>query len=303
MRILLQFPEGLKKEALKYQEQYEKEGHTVFVACAPCYGGCDLPLDEARWIKADKIVHFGHEKFVKKDLEVEVEYIPYYLDVNLEAVMKTFDQLKQYKTIALGTTIQHIHQYEKMCELLKEKGHEVVADKGYWAIKTGQILGCDSLSLKRVAFKADACVIVADGMFHPLAIDIEDKPVFVIHSQTGAINQINDEIVRLRKKRRANIIAAVDAKTFGILVSTKVGQFLLGPADRIKKELEARGRKAVILIANELEPLPLQNFMFFDCYINTACPRLADDTDELGKPCLNYDQLKEAFKIMDELKK
>ena len=62
-----------------------------------------------------------------------------------------------------------------------------------------------------------------------------------------------------------------------------------------------RNKKAVILVANELEPLPLQNFMLFDCYVNTACPRLADDTDELGKPCLNYDQLLEVFKILDEL--
>lgn len=301
MRILLQFPEGLKKEALKYQEKYEKEGHEVFIASAPCYGGCDLPIDEARWIKADKIVHFGHEKFVKKDLPIEVEYIPYYVDVDLDKVTQSFKKLQNYKSIALGTTIQHIHQYDKLKQELESLGHQVYAENGNWAIKTGQILGCDSLSLKKVADKCDCAVIVADGMFHPLAIDIENKPVFVIHPQTGQLKQINDEIEKLKKKRKANVIAAVDAKTFGILVSTKVGQFLMAPASKIKKELEKRGKKALILVSNEIEPLPLQNFMLFDCYVNTACPRLADDTDELGKPCINYDQLLEVFKILDEI--
>jgi len=303
MRILLQFPEGLKKEALKYQEKYEKEGHEVFISSTPSYGACDLCLDEARWIKADKIVHFGHNKFIKHDIDIEVEYVPYYIDVNLKEFEITTSQLKEYKTIALATTVQHLHQYDKMEQILEKKGHKVVADKGYWATEKGQVLGCDSLTVKKVSKQADCIVVVGDGMFHPLAIDIEDKPVFVIAPQTGQLRQINDDIVKLKKKRKANILAAVDAKVFGILVSTKVGQFNNQVARRIKKELEKRGKKALILVANEIEPLPLQNFMLFDCYVNTACPRLADDTDELGKPCLNYDQLLEAFKVLDQLNK
>ena len=302
MRIILQFPEGLKKEALKYQEKYENEGHEVFISSAPSYGACDLCLDEARSIKADKIVHFGHNKFVKQDIGIEVDYIPYYLDINMSAFEHSIEQLQNYKTLALATTVQHLHQYGKMKELLEKKGHEVVADKGYWATEQGQVLGCDALSVKKVAHNADAVVMVGDGMFHPLAIDIEKKPVFVVHPQSGALKQINADIDRLKKKRKANVLAGVDAKTFGILVSTKVGQFNVEIAKKIKTQLEERGKKALILVANEIEPLPLQNFMLFDCYVNTACPRLADDTDELGKPCLNYDQLQESFKILDQLK-
>ncbi len=303
MRILLQFPEGLKREALKYQEKYEKEGHEIFIASAPCYGGCDLPLDEARWIKADKIVHFGHAKFVKKDLPIEVEYIPYNIDVNLQAIKKAAMQLKQYNNIGLATTVQHVHQFEEMKNIFELQSQHVFAEKGYWAINVGQVLGCDSLGLKAVEKKVDAFVFVGDGMFHALAIDFEtDKPVFVIHPQTGQLRQINEEIKKLKKKRKGSILAAVEAKTFGILVSTKVGQFLLGSARLTKKELEKRGKRAIILVSNEIEPLPLNNFMLFDCYINTACPRIVDDVEEFGKPILSIEMLREVFEIIDKIK-
>ncbi len=303
MKILLQFPEGLKREALKYQEKYEKDGHEVFIASAPCYGGCDLPLDEARWIKADKIVHFGHAKFVKKELPIEVEYIPYNIDVNIAKIKEAVKQLRQYKNIALATTVQHLHQFEDMKKIFESQSQHVLAEKGYWAINIGQVLGCDSLGLKAVEKKVDTIVFIGDGMFHALAIDFEThKPVFVIHPQTGAMKQINNEIEKLKKRRKGSILSAVNAKTFGILVSTKVGQFSLGAARNVKKELEKRGKQAMILVSNEIEPLPLNNFMLFDCYINTACPRMVDDTEEFGKPILNIDMLNEAFEIIDNLK-
>ncbi|MFH2105976.1 MAG: diphthamide biosynthesis enzyme Dph2 [Candidatus Micrarchaeota archaeon] len=307
MRILLQFPEGLKREALQYQEKYEKQGHEVFIASAPCYGACDLSIEEAKAVKADKIIHFGHARFIsatkKLSNEIEIEYILYYIDVNLELFARSISELSKYKTLSLATTIQHIHQLDKMKQILEKNGHAVLIEKGVNASEKGQVLGCDALAVTKVADKADAILFVGDGVFHALAIETKDKPVFVIQPQTGKLTQINDQIEKLRKKRKGAILAAIEAKTFGILVSTKVGQFHLEIAQTIKKELEQRGKKAMILVSNEIEPLPLKNFMLFNCYVNTSCPRLSDDTEELGKPCVNYEQLKEAFKVMDELGK
>lgn len=302
MRILLQFPEGLKKEAKKFVEKYEKEGHEVFIASAPCYGACDLALDEARWIKADKLVHIGHAQFVKKKLPIDVEYIEYYIDANLDAFSKTLPNIKQFRNIALATTVQHVHQLEKMKKLLEDAGHKVFTGTGFWAIREGQVLGCDALGLKKVEKNVDSILFVGDGMFHALAIETE-KPTFVIHPQTGQLKQINDDINRLAKKRKGSILAAVDAKSFAIIVSTKVGQFYLKSAQWAKAELEKRGKKAMILVANEIEPLSLNNFLIFDCYVNTACPRIVDDTDEFGKPIVNLEMLKEVFDILDKLKK
>ena len=63
MKILLQFPEGLKQKAVEIAKKYEKKGDVVFLSAAPCYGACDLALDEARAIGAKKIIHFGHSPF------------------------------------------------------------------------------------------------------------------------------------------------------------------------------------------------------------------------------------------------
>ena len=55
MKILLQFPEGLKREALKYQEKYEKEGEiaNVVFSCGAVVRGDTLFL---YYGGADKVI-------------------------------------------------------------------------------------------------------------------------------------------------------------------------------------------------------------------------------------------------------
>ena len=54
----------------------------------------------------------------------------------------------------------------------------------------------------------------------------------------------------------------------------------------------------MLLVANELNPLSLANFLSFDAYINTACPRISDDTDAYGKPIVNVADLKRLLELM-----
>ncbi len=301
MRILLQFPEGLKQKAVELAKQHEKEGHTVFLSASPCYGACDIALDEAEWIKAEKIIHFGHNKFVKTELSIPVEYVPYYVDIDVEAINELARELgnKKIKTIALVTTVQHSHQIEAMKEVFAKNGITALTSTGYWAHAQGQILGCDALSVKKLEGQIEAVVYVGDGMFHPLAIESK-KPVFTFNPTTRELNQVNEDIERLHKRRNASLVAALTAKRFAILVSTKVGQFNVAQAENIKKELEKRGREAAILVANELEPITLNNFRAFDCYVNTACPRIVDDTVEFEKPILNPDMVRRMFELLDQ---
>ncbi|MBI4399825.1 diphthamide synthesis protein, partial [Candidatus Micrarchaeota archaeon] len=70
MRVLLQFPEGLKSKALKIAKKYEKKGYEVFISSSPCYGACDIAIEEAKACKADKILHFGHAEFTKIDYPI-----------------------------------------------------------------------------------------------------------------------------------------------------------------------------------------------------------------------------------------
>ncbi|MBI5046402.1 2-(3-amino-3-carboxypropyl)histidine synthase [Candidatus Micrarchaeota archaeon] len=259
-----------------------------------------MALDEARWLQIDKIIHLGHNKFVKTDLSIPVEYIEYHIDVDIPSLKAVLPIIEHYTDIALATTVQHIHQFDQMKAFFEKNGKKIFAEGGYWATKPGQVLGCDSFGIQKVAKNVQAVVFVGNGMFHPLAIDIDPKiPVFVYNTYDAKVTQVNKDIEWLKKKRRGSIAKAFTCKKFGILVSTKVGQFNLAQANWAKKELDKRGFESAILVANELEPITLNNFMVFECFVNTACPRMVDDQDEFGKPLLNIDMLKELFEIID----
>ncbi|MEK6907024.1 MAG: diphthamide synthesis protein, partial [Nanoarchaeota archaeon] len=77
-RILLQLPEGLKKEASRLAKFIQDNTNSeVIIAGEPCWGACDIALDEARNLKADLIILYGHAPFMKIDfpiLYVEVRY-------------------------------------------------------------------------------------------------------------------------------------------------------------------------------------------------------------------------------------
>jgi len=291
MKILLQFPEGLKKYALEYAKEYEKKGHKVFISSAPCYGACDLALEEAKAIKADKIIHFGHAPFIRKKLPVKVEYVEFHIDVNLKNLRKAISKLK-FKKIVLATTVQHVHQLKEMKKIFEKAGKKVFIGRGTLAKHPGQVLGCDEGAVLSVYEKADAVIFVGDGLFHPLAVKV-DKPVFVIHPKSGKVRSINKEIELLKKRRKGLLTRALYAKTFGILLSTKPGQFNQKLAEEIKKKLEKKGKKAEILIANSFDPFSLENFELFDCYITTACPRISDDYEVFRKPVLDMELFKD----------
>jgi 2-(3-amino-3-carboxypropyl)histidine synthase len=299
MRIIIQFPEGLKQKAVQISKEYEGQGHQVFLSASACYGACDLALDEARWIKADKIVHFGHNRFVRNDVGIQVEYVDYKIDVDIGRLEVILPHIKESKSIALATTVQHIHQLDEMKSFFEKHGKKVHIGKGERAEKPGQILGCDGGAVKKVERDSDAIVFIGSGLFHPLALDVA-KPAYVFNPVDSSVKDIRPEVERLRKKRRGAIAKALSCKSFGILLCTKPGQFSLAGAEWARKELEKRGLGCAILVANELEPMTLNNFMTFDCFINTACPRMADDTEEFGKPILNVDMLNELFALLDQ---
>ena len=302
MRILLQFPEGLKQYALQKAEELEKQGHEVFISSSNSYGACDIAVDEARAVRADKIIHFGHAPFpLRMKTEIPVEFDEWRMDFDissLEVAVKEFKKRK-IKRVALGTTVQYVHRLEEAKKFFEARGILAGYKKGVKTHYAGQVLGCDATA---VDVESDAVLFIGDGLFHALAIDSQ-KPVFLFHPKAKTLRQINDEIESLRKKRKGALIKAVDCKNFGILLSTKPGQFNPEVAKWMKKELEKRGKKAHIIVSNEFEPYALNDFIVFDCYVSSACPRIADDYKEFEKPVLNLAMFNELLKILDELTK
>lgn len=302
MKILLQFPEGLKQKALEHAKKLESEGNEVFISASPTFGACDLALDEAKSLKVDKLVHFGHAEFHHVDFNVE--YINYSVDAPMGILSDSIKLLEQYKTIGLVTTIQHIHQLEDVRKFYESNGKIVITGNPYgFAKKQGQILGCDVGSAARLDKQVDAFVYFGGGLFHPLGALLQTtKPFLVVEPFANQVEFIDKYREIYRKRSQGKILASVNAKNIGILVSTKNGQYNMNMAKIIKANAEKNGLSAAILVSNTLDFNSLNNMMEFDAFVNTACPRISiDDIERTRKPLLSANELGEVLKIKKEL--
>jgi len=300
MRILLQFPQGLKQFATKEAVKYQKEGHDVFISATPCWGACDLALDEAKKISADKLIHYGHCKYHEvNDKYVEIEYKLYPINADLQILKDSLHKIASYKKIAIVTTVSHIHQLPDIKKILQDSGHEVLTSKGSLAIMEGQILGCDASAASKLAPLVDAMVYVGGGEFHPLGID-PSKPILAVNPYARESYFLNEHIEKKRKKAQGMLIATSQAKSIGILVSVKSGQYNLKAAELAAKRLESLGKKVSILITGEVDFDSLKDFNAFDAFITSACPRLEDDSARVEKPIVNISRIGDLIKLIEE---
>ena len=276
-RILLQLPEGLKTRSLEIVTAIEKKGIAVILSAEPCYGACDLRDDEAEQMHCDLLVHVGHEKFFKDfDTKVPVLYYPWKTDVEIKGI--DFSIIEEER-IGLLTSIQYEDLLDSVVSALKEIGKKPVIG--------GNILGCFTENAERIKDGVDCFLFVGSGRFHPLGI--KGKKTYVLDLERKGVEPADFSL--LEKKRYARIAKAIEAKSFGILVSSKKGQYDLDQALKTKKHLEKKDKKAFILIMDEVSNEKLEGIRV-DAFINTACPRIADD---IRKTIINASDLKEVF--------
>jgi len=294
-RILIQLPDGLKNEGTRLAGLVrEKTGADVFVSAVPAWGACDLSLDAATRLKADLLVHYGHNEFLRDVSNgVPVVYIPAKSNHEIIPVVERTVSLLQGKSIGLATTIQHLHKLPEATKLLETKGFKVhLPGRGPWAHETGQVLGCDYFGLRRIQSQVDSFLIIG-SYFHGLgaALSVE-KPTILADPYDGTVTVLDQDRDRIVRQRYAMVDKARRASTFGIIVSTKPGQSNPQIALSILKQVEEAGKKAVILYADEIVPQKLLDFTDIDVFVDTACPRLAlDDPERFSKPIITRDEI------------
>lgn len=298
MKILLQFPEGLKKEALRHAKELETKGNEVIVSASPSFGACDLAIDEARSVGADKIIHFGHAEFKRSDFNVE--YVEYEIDASLDVLKESLKSLEKFSKICVVTTIQHVHQLGDIKKFYESNGKEAVFNSpSGFTKKEGQILGCDPGNVSVLDESVDAFVYFGGGIFHPMGALIQTtKPFFVADPFSGKFESIEGMREKIRKRSRGKVLSSLGARNFGILVSTKSGQYNMELARSMKKKVEEAGLSAAILVANTFDFDSINNMIEFDAFVNTACPRLSMDDDErMSKPLLSVKELAEVLEL------
>jgi 2-(3-amino-3-carboxypropyl)histidine synthase len=286
----IQFPEGLKVNAIKIARKIEHQtGAIVIISADPCYGACDV-ADEDMQGSVDVLIHFGH-----RPLPIEYDMPVIFVDARSNAdvygsVERSLALLKGYDKIGLVTTTQHLHLLREIADFLKQNGKEVLMHEGEGTVE-GQVLGCNFSAIKDI--EADAFLYVGSGNFHALGIKIfTDKPVIVADPYLGEAKKIDEFADRILRIRSARIAKAMDAKRFGIIVSSKKGQSRLELATTLKNMLEKYGREGFILLLDDVSPDKLLPFMDLDAFVMTACPRIAiDDSVMYKKPLLTPQEL------------
>ena len=284
--VLIQSPEGLRREAEGLAGFLEENGLTVILHGDINYGACDPADGEAKMLGCDALIHLGHS-YMRLSLEVPTIFVPAFAKVDVvPALERNLEEIRKLgKRIALVTTAQHVHRLEEAREFLERNGFEVLIGKGDSRVSwPGQVLGCNFSSAK---VEADGVLFIGAGYFHPLGVALAvKKPTLAVNPYSGDALWMGAEAERLIRKRWAQIAKAMDAKSFGVVVSTKKGQLRLAEARKIVSLLREHGREARLIAMDHISYSALEGFDF-DAYVVVACPRVPiDDYENWRKPVL-----------------
>jgi len=294
-RLLIQLPDGLKNEGPRLASLVrEKTGAEVFVSASSAWGACDLSLDAAARLKADLLVHYGHNEFLRDGSNgIPVLYIPAKSRHEIIPVVEKALPLLQGPRIGLATVVQHLHNLPDTVKFLEERGLKVqIPGRGPWSHETGQVLGCDYFGLKRIEPEVDSFLIVG-SYFHGLGAALSlEKPTILADPYDKTVQSLDQDRARIIRQRYAMVEKARHANNFGIIISTKPGQSNPTIALSIQHQLEENGKNAVLLYADEIRPEKLLDFTVLEAFVDTACPRLAlDDPERFSKPIVTRDEI------------
>ena len=286
----LQFPEGLKMQATKIARKIEEETEsTVIISGDPCFGACDVS-DYKMKGTVDLIVHYGHTPLPLK-YEVPTIFVEAFANIDIKENLKQcLDALKDYSRIALVTTTQHLHLLNEIKDYLEDNGKEVVLGSSK-STRKGQVLGCNFSSIKNL--DAEIFLFIGSGNFHPLGINLfSNTPVLALDPYNNELRRMDEYADRILRIRFARITKARTAEKWGIIVSSKEGQYRMKLAKEIKKVLEEHGMEAYIILMDNVNPDALLPYLELDAFVVSACPRIAiDDSQMYKKPLLTPQEL------------
>jgi 2-(3-amino-3-carboxypropyl)histidine synthase len=281
--VALQIPEGLKRNVWKIVEFLEKETQAKIIVIAdPCFGACDLVNYELKNLDVDFVIQIGHTSIPNvENFWIPTLFINAVSTKDVSAVVEKSFPFLEGKKIGVVTTAQHLHTLKVVENILKKHNFmPIVSDGDERIFEKGQILGCNFTAGTTIADRVDCFLFIGSGNFHPLGLLLSSKkPVVAADPYTNVVKKqeledLKDTILRQRYGAIAN---SKNARRFGILVGIKRGQQRIELASEIKKQLDSLNKKSIIIALDQFSPISLQGFGDIDCFVSTACPRIAID--------------------------
>ncbi len=303
VRVVVQLPDGLKKYGVSIVnclKSLTPGSLEVYLHADPVYGSCDIQYGQlASSVKPQLIIHVGHSPYPVEladpglESPVNIVYVPALskLDIPEGSVESSIEVLRGYgvRRVGVVTTAQHTHRVKALAEALREGGLEPVIPRGFPPyFLDGQVLGCDYRLAKHV--KAEGFIYFGGGVFHPLGLYLATfKPIVKIDPYEGKTIDLTGLGERVYRVRLFKVSEAMNADKWALIVGVKTGQYRPWLVERLRREIEARGRNYVLIAS---ENLTLQNIIAVDnewiqAFTVTSCPRIpTDDLWEYHKPVL-----------------
>ena len=296
--VSLNGPDGILPQVQETAVNITKKfGIPAYILADTTWGTCDLNSNGAKVLGADIQFNIGHT-INTESFEKNLILINAYDDIEFDSVAKKCVDILKGKKISLVTDSQHLHQMDKVNEILTNGGIEVKIGKGKGQLNDGQVFGCEFYPATELKDKVDAYVFLGQSNFHAAGIALStNMPTYVLDPYFNEVREVTEFAQKLKKKATLAIYKAVDAQSFGIIIGLKEGQLSKVFALKFKKELEKEGKTVQLFALTDITNERLKNLKGIDAFIQVACPRISTD-NQFDKPVLSTPQANALLKIL-----
>ncbi len=295
--VSLNGPDGILPQVQQTAVNISKKfGIPAYVLADTTWGTCDLNSNAGKVLGTGIQFNIGHT--VNTESIDNVILIDAFDDVEFGSVAKKCAEILLGKTIALVTDSQHLHQMEKVKEILINNGVKVKIGKGGGQLNDGQVFGCEFYPATKLKEEVDAYVFLGQSNFHASGIALStNMPTYVLDPYFNEVREVTEFAQKLKKKATLAIFKAAEAKSFGIIVGLKEGQLSKLFALKFKKELEKEGKTVQLFALTDITGERLNNLKGIDAFIQVACPRISTD-NQFDKPVLSSPQANALLKLL-----
>ena len=295
--VALNGPDGILPKVQKTAGNImEKFGIPAFILGDTTWGTCDLNSNGAKVLGAEILFNIGHTNKLET-FQNNVVMINAFDDISFDKVLpKSIEKLKG-KVVSLITDSQHLHEVDNVKNYLEKNKIRVKIGKGKGQLNDGQVFGCEFYPAVETKENSDVNLFLGQSNFHAAGIALSTKkPTYVLDPYFNELRDVTKFAETLEKKATLTIFKAADAKTFGVIVGLKEGQFAQLTALKFKKELEKEGKIVQLIALSDITNERLKNFTGIDAFIQVACPRISTD-NQFDKPVLSTPQATALLKL------
>lgn len=292
-------PEGIMRKIQELADRVSREfGIDAYIIGDTCYGSCDINFHAAEMIQAEILFHIGHTVSMR-DFGDRVIMVDAYDDISFDSVAeKCAGELGGYRTVSIVTDSQHLHQVERVKEILERDGFRVMIGSGKGQLNDGQVFGCEFYPAFDLKEMVDAYLFLGQSSFHAAGVALSTgKPTFILDPYFDEVRDATKFAYELQKRSVLAVYRALDAETIGLVVGLKEGQFMLNRVVELKRKLESYGKKVQLIALTEVTDERLQIFSNIDAFVQVACPRISID-NSFSKPVLSVPQANALLRLL-----